>query len=88
MIVREEVEVQNFRFWLWKEDFCSPRARVEIPFETFQFFISTFMEPYVKIIMPPKRKAVVYEAVDQSELVELDNERVVVSPEIQTCKVG
>ena len=46
------------------------------------------MHPYVEIIMAPKRKAVVYEAVDQSELVELDDERVVVSPENQTCEAG
>ena len=46
------------------------------------------MHPYVEIIMAPKRKAVVYKAVDQGELVELDDERVVVSPEIQTRKVG
>ena len=31
--------------------------------------------------MPPKRKAVLYEAVDQSDLVELSDKQVVVSAE-------
>ena len=41
MIVREEVEVQNFRFGvvLWKEAFCSPRTEEEDPVSRLSKFL-------------------------------------------------
>ena len=85
MISAKRWRFRNFRVWgvLWREAFHSPQTRGEFRSQDFQFFSMPSLNPVVEITISPKQKVVTYEAVDQSNLVELDDERVIVSAEIR-----